>query len=562
MVYSFLLRNKKIKIIMKICLNYILASFLRMPYQTIRKLYQGNDGPVYLIKEGSKEKVLKRYESEQSKYGVDPGLLMECTILNLVKDKPNLLQLDRIERRGEDTDLFIEALDGEIVDLILTELSVPQIKSVMKQIINGLLFLHSNAIIHNDIKPKNILYRDEGRGRYTVKVIDFGLAYLVNFPYYRARKIQTTHHYTPPEYIDHREIGRVSVNSDMFSLGIIFYYLINPDGYKQTDYLRDYDFIFDVNQVDWRVVKKKVGKVGTDLLEQMLEVDPEKRITSLRAINHPFLKKTRIKAGSQSGGERSQSGGGGVRRWEIANLMSKNEWKNRTNGEEFLEMIVQRSKQTRIKSNDVTPMQKIPNDIWNMMYDRFDDLNLKFITLNYGSFLLMTYLKHKRIRADQFQHLAFACLFLSSKLNEYRMGLSVKRYSKNTQNLILKFERELINIFDWALPLPILLTKEITLYSMFLEIIYDDKHVELPYVDKIRNFYHVYYLLELVSSLTYFSPELMGKPKEEIIRVVLSFWVSDIDHSKRLKDDLVDLIKSKSSIYWLERDLLRFLNIN
>ena len=529
-----------------------------MPYQTIRKLYQGNDGPVYLIREGGKDKVLKRYESEPNKYGVDPTLLMECIILNLVKGKHNLLQLDRIETKNYDTDIFIEALDGELVDLILSELSVPQIKSVMKQIMNGLLFLHSNAIIHNDIKPKNILYRDEGRGKYTVKVIDFGLAHLVNFPYYRARKIQTTHHYTPPEYIDHREVGRVSVNSDIFSLGIIFYYLINPDGYKQTDHIRDYDYIFDINQVDWRTVKKKVGNTGTDLLQQMLDLDPEKRITSLRAMDHPFLKNVKIKGEARGG----RQYGGAYRRWEITSLMSQNEWKNRTNGEEFLDIIVESCKKTQIKSKDVTPMQKIPTDIINMMYNRFDYFNLKFITLNYGIFLLMTYLKHKRIRADQFQHLAFACLFVSSKLNEYKVPLSVKKFSKNTQTLILKFEQEIIiEIFDWALPLPILLTKEVMLYNMFLEVIHDHKHVELRYVDRIKNFYHIYYLLELVSSLTYFSPELMTKSKEDIIRVILSFWMNNIDHNKKLKNDIIDLIKSKSTIYWLEKDLLSFLNI-
>tara|TARA_R100001163_G_C5067998_1_gene207652 strand:+ start:1661 stop:3499 length:1839 start_codon:yes stop_codon:yes gene_type:complete len=597
-------------------------------YKIIQKLYQGNDGPVFLIKDKRKGKkgqelVLKRYEFNQLKYGVDSQLLVECIILNLIKEgqkSDNLLQMDRIITNDDltETDIFVEKLEGELIKIILAEPNIKQVKNIMKQILNGLLFLHSHGIIHNDIKPKNILFIDNVKqnasanekdraNRYTIKIIDFGLAYFINFPYYRARRIQTTHHYTPPEYMDHREIGKVSVNSDIFSLGIIFYYLINLEGYKIGDYNRDYDLIFDPRQVDWETVETKAGKDGVDLLRQMLELNPDDRISSIRALDHPFLKNIKITKTDESN---KQKGGGGTlfqafttfskedctdidcsrinvsglnsicckeknkcqqplfnmvggssdeRRWEITSLMSKNEYLNRKNADEFLDIMVKKSISTTI---EVEPKQKLPDWIWNTMYSIFSEYNLKFITLNYAIFLMLSYNTKYRVRQDKWELLAFASLILSSKVNEYESGIiRISSYSRETRRGILEMEAELIDIFDWNLPIPQILTKEIILYERFLQIIYEGKAPGLL-ADPVKfaNFYHIYYILELLSSLAYFDEKLIEADKEDLVNIILSFKFK-IEYDQKLKEKLIDIMKRKQNVYWIERDLLKFLNI-
>lgn len=585
----------------------VLCNIIMSTYRIIKTIYNGNDGPVFLIEDKvtKRNMVLKRYEWDNDKRGIDPTLLMECTILNAVKGHPNLLQMNRIEHSNPNhTDLIVELMDGELKKVILAEPNIQQIKSIMKQILNGLSFLHSNGIIHNDIKPKNILYIDNlGAGkkikndqyRYKVKIIDFGLAYLINYPYYRARKIQTTHHYTPPEYIDHREIGRISVNSDIFSLGIIFYYLLNPgtkylSGYTQTDLRKDYDYIFDVNIINWDAVRQVAGKHGEDLLRQMLELNPDDRISSSRALQHPFIKDCcngdrpkisrspgRSRKGSRKGSRKnSRKGGknkndkndkkkgndqdgGSHRRWEVANLASKKEYINQRNHEEFLGPIVERCKRTYAKNN-IKPKQVVPIHIWNDMYEYLEQFNLKFITLNYAIYLLLSYATVHNVRPDEWEMIAYTSIYLSSKLNEYEHDISLRNWDRKQRSKILQFEKLILNVFDWSLPLPIMITKEVILYDMYMGIIYGkSSYLNLSDLDKIGHFYNNYYVIELISSLTYFSPDFFHVNKLELIKVILSYNFKDIKHSHKLKDILNNFILSKQSLYWVGRDLINVI---
>jgi serine/threonine protein kinase len=374
--------------------------------------------------------------------------------------------------------------------------------------------------------------------------------------------------------MDHREIGRISLNSDMFSLGIIFYYLLNPgtkylSGYQHTDLRDDYDFIFDVNVVNWDSVREVAGKHGEDLLKQMLELNPEDRISSIRALNHPFLKDVRIENGSKNGDRRGGSrkkereqAGGSRRKWEVTNLASKKEYLHQRNHEEFLEPIVAQCKKTHV-INLIKPKQPVPIQIWNNMYDELESFNLKFVTLNYAIYLLLSYVSIHTIKyTEDWELIAYAALYLSSKLNEYEHDISLRKFDKRQQDRILTFEKAILEIFNWALPLPIMVTKEVILYNMYMSIIYRKSNlVKLDDLEYIQHFYNSYYLLELISSLTYFSPELTYSNKLELVKVIMSYTFATIKHSSKLKKVVNNLIMSKQSLYWVGRDLIKFLEM-
>lgn len=75
--------------------------------------------------------------------------------------------------------LLLDFIDGKGLDVLIqerTRLSVGQMLAIVLQIADGLINAHDNGVIHRDIKPANIMISDSLKGRELVKVVDFGLA--------------------------------------------------------------------------------------------------------------------------------------------------------------------------------------------------------------------------------------------------------------------------------------------------------------------------------------------------------------------------------------------------
>lgn len=106
-----------------------------------------------------------------------------------------------------------------------------QIRGILKQILEGLKFLHSSNIMHRDIKPENILFDqktslDEGDGSKGLKLVDYGLA-----TFQHEKNIIFTKCGTPgfvaPEVINYDEKEPIySLNVDIFSVGVILHILL------------------------------------------------------------------------------------------------------------------------------------------------------------------------------------------------------------------------------------------------------------------------------------------------------------------------------------------------
>ncbi len=75
--------------------------------------------------------------------------------------------------------LLLDFIDGKSLDVLLAErtrLSVGQMLAIMLQVADGLINAHDNGVVHRDIKPANIMISENVKGRELVKVVDFGLA--------------------------------------------------------------------------------------------------------------------------------------------------------------------------------------------------------------------------------------------------------------------------------------------------------------------------------------------------------------------------------------------------
>jgi serine/threonine protein kinase len=97
------------------------------------------------------------------------------------------------------------------------------VRNIVEQIAGGLRAFHRKEMLHQDIRPDNIMIDKTG----TVKIIDFGATRIAGVaetaPSLRQNDILGTAQYTAPEYFQ-GEGG--SARSDMFSLGVIAYQML------------------------------------------------------------------------------------------------------------------------------------------------------------------------------------------------------------------------------------------------------------------------------------------------------------------------------------------------
>lgn len=97
-----------------------------------------------------------------------------------------------------------------------------------RQMLDGILYCHSNRVIHRDLKPQNILIDSEGN----VKIADFGLARSFTVPLPSLTHEVVTLWYRPPEILLGQKIYTPSI--DIWSIGCIFGKLISRDADEKT----------------------------------------------------------------------------------------------------------------------------------------------------------------------------------------------------------------------------------------------------------------------------------------------------------------------------------------
>ena len=133
---------------------------------------------------------------------------------------PNVCRVYDIGEADDHLFLSMEYIDGEDLASVVRRLGRPtpdKAVELARQIARGLAAAHEAGMLHRDLKPANIMI--DGRGR--ARITDFGLAGLAD-EMARAGETAGTPAYMAPEQI---RDGRVSVKSDLYALGLVFYEL-------------------------------------------------------------------------------------------------------------------------------------------------------------------------------------------------------------------------------------------------------------------------------------------------------------------------------------------------
>ncbi|EAR86057.2 Serine/Threonine kinase domain protein (macronuclear) [Tetrahymena thermophila SB210] len=230
-------------------------------YNLIKRLGQGQFGDVFLLEDSAQNKFALKI-IKKDKLQKIPQLLQytqsEIEIMEQIKH-PNIMELVSSQKMDGTFFLVLEYCEGgdlrqHIQSLIKKkELSFEQISREFLEILDAFDVLHSNHIIHRDVKPDNILYKNGHP-----KVSDFGFSKNIQQQDDIAATTLGTPQTMAPEVLERKNY---TYSADIYGLGFILYFMI----------YQKYPF----NSVHYELIVEQIKKQKINFPESGLHVDED-----------------------------------------------------------------------------------------------------------------------------------------------------------------------------------------------------------------------------------------------------------------------------------------------
>ncbi|XP_014207753.1 cyclin-dependent kinase 9-like [Copidosoma floridanum] len=299
-------------------------------YEKVAKIGQGTYGEVFKVRDGTNPKkfvAMKKILMSDNRGGFPINTLKEIKLLQQLKNKNIVNYIEVCKAKATQRDqllptfyLVMDFCEHDLAGLLSNmnvQFSLGEKKNIMKQLFNGLHFIHTNNILHRDIKSANILITKSG----VLKLSDFGLA--KSFirsnndlkKCYSSEKVVTLW-YRPPELL----LGAKNYGPpvDLWGAGCIMAEMwnrfpimpgsteqhqlnlisqlcgsITPDAWPGVEKLELYKKMMLVRgqkrKLEARMKFYIRDSCARDLLDKLLIPDPSQRISSHAALDHNFF---------------------------------------------------------------------------------------------------------------------------------------------------------------------------------------------------------------------------------------------------------------------------------
>ena len=268
-----------------------------LQYQLGEKIGGGGMGEIYKARDTRLNRVvaIKVLTADMS---ADPErrrrFVQEAQAVSAL-NHPNIITIFDIVNDGETQYIVIEYVDGKTLFELIPKggLAIPQVIRYAAQVAEALCAAHAAGIIHRDLKPANVMVTGTG----LVKVLDFGLAKLVDWPATEADgttvtmlptpltvegSILGTVNYMSPEQAEGKKLD---VRSDIFSFGAVLYEMLTGQSAFRGDSV--VSTLTAVLRDDVRPIKEAAPDVPAELdriVTTCLKKNPLDRFQSMQEV--------------------------------------------------------------------------------------------------------------------------------------------------------------------------------------------------------------------------------------------------------------------------------------
>ncbi|KPU76642.1 uncharacterized protein Dana_GF13334, isoform F [Drosophila ananassae] len=257
-------------------------------FQIIEELGKGRFGIVYKVQErGQPGQLLAAKVIKCIKARDKQKVIEEISIMRSLQH-PKLLQLAASFESPREIVMVMEYITGgELFERVVADdFTLTELDCILflRQVCEGVAYMHSQSVVHLDLKPENIMCHT--RTSHQIKIIDFGLAQRLDAKA-PVRVLFGTPEFIPPEIISYEPIG---FKSDMWSVGVICYVLLSglspfmgDTDVETFSNITRADYDFDDDAFDC------VSQEAKDFISQLLVHRKEERLTAQQCLESKWL---------------------------------------------------------------------------------------------------------------------------------------------------------------------------------------------------------------------------------------------------------------------------------